>query len=106
MAAFTTLALLGLAGAAGLFGGKKLAQAGQQSIAAPGPTTAAQSTLAAPTPPPLQAAQSSAGAAAGQQAAAKQRARLAPGAGTGLAPSVIRAPRPVLAPKTTIAGGY
>lgn len=105
MAAFTTALLLGLAG--GMLAGKAKgggSQQAQQSIAAPGPSNA-QQTLAVPPPPMPQAQASSTGAAAGQQAAMKQRARMTPAKNNGLAPSIIRAPRPVLQ-ANTIAGGY
>jgi len=80
MAAFSTMALLGLAGAAGMFGGRKLAP----KPTAPAPTTPATTTgtAGAPAPPPTANQSTSENVAkAMQQTMRKRRAR--PAATTG-----------------------
>ena len=107
MAAFTTMALIGLAAAGGMGAGKALAKkkagAEQAPPSTPGPSGAA-TTIAAPPPPPTQTATASAGAAAGMQAATKLRRKMRPATSLGL-PIGQQAARGVLEPKT-LTGSY
>lgn len=107
MAAFSTLALIGLAGAAGLIGGKAIAGKGKQepaaSLAAPGPTNAATT---APPAPPSASQQASVGVKAGMQAAGKKRKQAAGGGNRKLSPSIVRPATGALSPATLIGGGY
>lgn len=108
MAAFTTLALLGLAGAAGLIGGKKIGasqakKASDQSVVTPPPSSA--TTIAAPpTAPPSTTQQSSVAQAAGRMAAAKLKRRNQ--INSSIATSTLTAPAAQLRRPTLIGGGY
>lgn len=98
MAAFTTMALIGMAGAAGMFAGKKLA---------PKPTGAgatATSPTPTPTPPPSTAVAGSANTATAQAAARKTRRRMATVGSTPSSTPGQSLITPTTAPKTAL--GY
>lgn len=90
MAAFSTLALVGLAAGAGVFAGKKLAGSASRSDAAapqtPAPTSAAQS-LASPEPPPSAPAAQSQAQATARTTASRTRKRLASPVGASRPPA-------------------
>lgn len=115
MAAFTTLALLALAGGLAAYDAKKLTRSsstgdatsttGQAQLPHQKLATAPPPSLIAPPPaPPDAGLAASTAAGAAQQAAAKQRRR----AGAGVVtppPATLATATPVLQPKTLL-GGY
>lgn len=104
MAAFTTLALLGLAAAGGLVAGKKIGQSRQASQDAANNTTPDLGGAQPPPAPPSLALTGANAATSAQIAAVRTRRRAQAGA-TLLSPSLTQAPAtPKMQPKTLL--GY
>lgn len=96
------MALLGLAGATGLMGGKALAKKKADPAQAPAPSTA--TSVAAPAPPPSATVGASSAAGFGLMAMMKQKRKASAGGATGLAASTQpRTPASTL-PRTLIGG--